>query len=108
MELSPHSKEVAGSTPLGRGLFIVCLRVPCMSEVGDSKVSLGMTASVCLSVSNLKGFVSSFERMLVFIRRISGVHGGLIHIQNNRCHDAMFFSYQMLRPASMKHQSAYV
>lgn len=48
-----HSKEVPGLTPLGQGLFIVCLHVLSMSTwvlsrysvfllVGDSKLNLGM------------------------------------------------------------------
>lgn len=50
----------------------------------------------------LKGFVN---RMVVFIKRISGIHGGAIYIQNNQCHDTILFCYQMLSPASIKHQS---
>lgn len=61
LALSLHSKEVAGSTPLGQGLFLVCLRVLSMSAgvlsgypdflpVGDWKLNSGMTGSVCLSI----------------------------------------------------------
>lgn len=62
--LSLQSKEVPGSIPLGQGLFSVGLHVLSMSAwvlsgysgflpVGDSKLNLGMIASVCLYVTRV-------------------------------------------------------
>lgn len=60
LALSLHSKEVPGSTPLGQGLFLVCLHDLSMSTwvlsgysvvLGDSNLNMGMIVSVCLYVT---------------------------------------------------------